>query len=124
MHKCHKMRQKRVKYVHFSGDHGHRQGQESLVKGWSFAAWDKDGNRFIDLLCSDINQCGHTTKSVVAGIKKSFYRIKMLVPGLMCISSEGDAGGGGSVQSTFDPLMIIDVLGYINDVLTRERYIY
>ena len=56
-------------------------------------------------LCSDIDQCGHSTDEVVVGIEKSFDRIKMLVPGVKCMSSEGDAGGGGSVQSTFEPLV-------------------
>ena len=43
-----------------------------MAKGWSYAAWDKDGNHFIDFLCSDIDRCGHTTESAVAGVKKSF----------------------------------------------------
>ena len=110
MHRCRRMVQQGVKYVHFAGDHGHRQGQDSVVKGWSYATWDKGGNRFIDFLCSDIDRCGHTNKSVVAGIKKSFDRIKMLIQGLMYISSEGDACGGGSVQSTFDPVVSVGVL--------------
>ena len=54
--------------------------------------------------------CGHTTECVVAGVKKSFDRIKMLVPEVKCISSEGDAGGGGSVQSMFCPLISNGVL--------------
>ena len=56
----------------------------------------------VDFLCSDIDKCGHTTAAVVQGTSIAFERIKMLVPGVMCISSEGDAGGGGSVQSTFE----------------------
>ena len=38
VYKCNRMRQQGVEYVHFSGDHGHRKGQDSLVKGWSYAA--------------------------------------------------------------------------------------
>ena len=97
VYKCHRMRQQGVEYIHFSGDHGHRKGQDSLVKGWSYAAWDKNGNRFIDFLCSDIDQCGHSSKEVVVGIKIAFQRIKMLVPLVKCVSSEGNVGGGGSV---------------------------
>ena len=104
------MRQQGVQYVHFSGDHGRIKGQDSLVKGWSYAAWDKNGNRFVDFLCSDIDKCGHSAKEVVVGIKKSFQRIKMLVPLAKCVSSEGDAGGGGYVQSTFGPLRMAEVL--------------
>ena len=94
-----------MKHIHYTGDHGHRQGQDSLVKGWSYAAYDKDGNRFVDFLCTDVDKCGHSTGEVVVGVEKSFDRIKMLVPGVKCVSSEGDAGGGGSVQATFDPLV-------------------
>ena len=78
--KCHRMRQQGVQYVHFSGDHGRIKGQDSLVKGWRYAAWDKNGNRFVDFLCSDIDKCGHSAEEVVVGIKKAFQRIKMLVP--------------------------------------------
>ena len=108
--KCFKMRQNNTKYLHYSGDHGHRKGQDSLVKGWSYASWNKHGERVIDFLCSDIDKCGHSSKEVVAGINKSFNCIQMLVPGVKCISSEGDAGGGGSVQSTFDDLIVANVL--------------
>ena len=56
----------------------------------------------VNFLCSDIDKCGHTAVEVIQGVGIAFERIKRLVPGVMCISSEGDAGGGGSVQSTFD----------------------
>ena len=56
VHRCHKMRQQRVKYLHFAGDHGHRQGQDSLVKGWSYAARNKHGERVIAFLCSDVGK--------------------------------------------------------------------
>ena len=108
--KCHRMRQQGAQYVHFSGDHGHRKGQDSLVKGWSYAAWDKNGNHFVDFLCPDIDKCGHSAKEVVVGIKKVFQRIKMLVLLVKCVSSEGGAGEGGSVQSTFGPLRMTEVL--------------
>ena len=116
--KCHKMKKNGTKYLHYSGDHGHRKGQDSLVKGWSYASWDKNGKRVIDFLCSDIDKCGHTTEEVVLGVKKAFDRIKLLVPTVMCISSEGDAGGGGSVQSTFggfiDKGILEDFARFIN----------
>ena len=97
VHRCHKMRQQSVKYLHFAGDHGHRQGQDSLVKGWSYATRNKHGERVIEFLCSDVDKCGHTSNNVVAGVKISFESIKRLVPAIVCILSEGDAGGGGSV---------------------------
>ena len=31
--KCHRMREQGVEYIHFAGDHGHRQQQDTLVKG-------------------------------------------------------------------------------------------
>ena len=53
------MVQQGVKYIHFVGDHGHRQGHDSLVKGWSYAAWDKGAIILLISYVSDINRCGH-----------------------------------------------------------------
>ena len=119
------MKKNGTKYLHYSGDHGHRKGQDSLVKGWSHASWDKNGKRVIDFLCSDIDKCGHTTEEIVLGVKKAFDRIKLLVPTVMCISSEGDAGGGGSVQSTFggfiDKGILEDFARFINCLMHALR---
>ena len=60
----------------------------------------KDGQRKI-ILCSDIDQCGHTTIKVVADINKSFERMYRLVPGLRLILLEDDAVREGSVQGAF-----------------------
>ena len=101
-----------MKHIHYASDHGHRQGQDSLVKGWSYAAFDKDGNHFVDFLCTDIDQCDRSTGEVVVGNKKTFGRIKMLVLEAMCVSSESDAGDIGSVQALFDLLASKDVFEF------------
>ena len=71
------------------------------MKGWSYAERNKDCKCVISFVRSDIDKCGHLSENVIIGVKKSFERIQRLVPGIVCISSEGDAGGGESVQSTF-----------------------
>ena len=76
------MRKNNIKYLHFFGDHGHRNGQDSLVKGWSYTSWNKNGERVIDFMCLDIDWCDHSSEEVVAGIEKSFCRIQMFVPGV------------------------------------------
>ena len=86
--------------LHLACDHGHRADQDSLVKGWSYAARNKSGDRVINFLYSDIDQAGHSSEQAVDALETSFKRIKLLVPDVKLISSEGDAGGGGAVQCT------------------------
>ena len=76
-YKCFKMKKSSTKYLHFSGDHDHRNGQDGLVKGWSYASLNKNGERVIDFMCSDIYRWGHSSKEVITVIEKSFHRIQM-----------------------------------------------
>ena len=48
--KCYQMRISGTTCLHSACDHGHRGDQDSLVKGWSYAARNKSGDRTIEFL--------------------------------------------------------------------------
>ena len=96
-----------------------------MVKGWSHTSFDKEGKPAIHFQCSDIDKAGHTTANAAAAMKKSFDQIALLVPGIKLASLEGDAGGGGSVQSTYKALVDQKVMEkstrFINYGLRHQR---
>ena len=97
-------------------DHGHRKGQDHLVKLLSYPVKrDDDGRLTINFLCLNIDSAGHTTEEASHAISedvKFFLEVLTEYTGndVKLSTLTGDAGGGASVQLLHSALKTIGIM--------------
>ena len=109
------MKEAGVENVGITTDHGHRKGQDHLVKLLSFPAKKDDGSLTINFLCLNIDSAGHSASEAshaIAGdvnfILEALSEYVGHKVGLSVIT--GDAGGGASVQNLHPALQAIGIM--------------
>ena len=84
-------------------DHGHRKGQDHLVKLLSFPERTSTGDLSIGNFCLDVDSGGHTTDDAANAIALSvtpfFAILNRFLGDVKLAVITGDAGGGASVQN-------------------------
>ncbi len=100
---CWGMRETGLSQLALTTDHGHRKGQDHLVKLLSFPERTSTGELSIGNFCLDVDSGGHTTVGAADAITLSvtpFLTILNRFLGDVKLSViTGDAGGGASVQN-------------------------
>lgn len=100
---CWEMKNAKVEQLGITTDHGHRKGQDHLVKLLSFPNLTSDGDYTIDFMCLNIDSAGHTTEEASNAIADDVSALLMILSEFLGDDVKlsvitGDAGGGASVQ--------------------------
>ena len=104
---CWEMKKAGLTQVALTTDHGHRKGQDHLVKVLSFPEMSKSGHLTIGNFCLDVDSGGHTTIDAAEAIELSMLPFLDILDrfiggdekGSVKLSAiTGDAGGGAAVQ--------------------------
>jgi hypothetical protein len=108
---CGEMKDAGVTRLGITTDHGHRKGQDHLVKLLSYPTKKDDGSLTISHLCLNVDSAGHSADEASDAIAKSvsFYTdiLKEQNDGKEVKLSviTGDSGGGASVQQLHPKLI-------------------
>ena len=108
---CGEMKDAGVTHLGITTDHGHRKGQDHLVKLLSYPSKKDNGSLTISHLCLNVDSAGHSAEEASDAIAKSvsFYTdiLKGLNGGKEVKLSviTGDSGGGASVQQLHPKLI-------------------
>ena len=99
---CWELKQAKVQQLGITTDHGHRKGQDHLVKLLSFPRRTSDDNYTIDFLCLNVDSAGHSTeeasKAILEDVSAFLDILCNFVHDVKLSVITGDAGGGASVQ--------------------------
>lgn len=98
------MKQAGVTDLGITTDHGHRKGQDHLVKLLSFPVKKDDGSLTVNFLCLNIDSAGHSALEASHAIS---HEVQFILDALSRYVGHnvnlsvitGDAGGGASVQN-------------------------
>jgi hypothetical protein len=107
---CWQLKEAGVKQLGITTDHGHRKGQDHLVKLLSFPTLTSTGEHTIDFLCLNVDSAGHTTEEASSAISTDVEELleilrQFLGPDVKLLVITGDAGGGASVQNLHPALI-------------------
>ena len=107
---CWQLKEAGVKQLGITTDHGHRKGQDHLVKLLSFPTLTSTGEHTIDFLCLNVDSAGHTTEEASSAISTDVEELleilrRFLGPDVKLSVITGDAGGGASVQNLHPALI-------------------
>lgn len=107
---CWQLKEAGVKQLGITTDHGHRKGQDHLVKLLSFPTLTSTGEHTIDFLCLNVDSAGHTTEEASSAISTDVEELleilrQFLGPDVKLSVITGDAGGGASVQNLHPALI-------------------
>ena len=111
---CWQMKEAGLTQLALTTDHGHRKGQDHLVKVLSFPEMTKSGHLTIGNFCLDVDQGGHTTIDAAEAVKLSVLPFLDILnrfvsddegSGVKLSVITGDAGGGAAVQHLHPELM-------------------
>jgi hypothetical protein len=117
---CWQMKKAGLTQLALTTDHGHRKGQDHLVKVLSYPDMTKSGHLTIGNFCLDVDQGGHTTIDAAEAIKLSVLPFLDILnrfinddegSGVKLSVITGDAGGGASVQYLHPELMKLKLMG-------------
>ena len=104
-----------MQHVGITTDHGHRKGQDHLVKLLSFPVKKDDGSRTINFLCLNIDSAGHSaleaSHAIASDVNFFLEALSEYVGHKVCLSViTGDAGGGALVQNLHPALQDIGIM--------------
>lgn len=108
---CDQINNTESKVISLTTDKGNRKNMSHLAKEAHFASKDPTtGARTISHIVLDVDECGGTSQETAEGIEWSLKPYKILIPDLTVQGITGDSGGGGSVQTIFEPLQDLKVI--------------
>ena len=121
------MKEAGVTDVGITTDHGHRKGQDHLVKLLSFPVKKDDGNLSINFLCLNIDSAGHSTAEASDAISKDMKWFLDLLSEFMGKDVKlsvitGDAGGGAAVQHLHPALQDIGIMDAVSKRLSCDLH--
>ena len=100
---CWGMKETGLSQLALTTDHGHRKGQDHLVKLLSFPERTSTGDLSIGNFCLDVDSGGHTTDNAANAIALSVMPfltiLNRFLGDVKLVAITGDAGGGASVQN-------------------------
>lgn len=107
---CWELKEAGVTQLGITTDHGHRKGQDHLVKLLSFPNLTNTGDHTIDFLCLNVDSAGHSTEDASSAIASDVSALLEILriflgPEVKLSVITGDAGGGASVQNLHPALM-------------------
>ena len=122
---CREIIQDGAKKLGLVTDHGHRKGQDHLVKLLTWAGWDKDGNPTIKTHCIDIDMGGHSGEDAAAAVKLSVGDIMGILKDSLGNDVEifvitGDSGGGAAVQKLHKALISNHTMRKVSKMLACD----
>ena len=110
-----KMKEADVESLGITTDHGHRKGQDHLVKLLSYPVKKDDGSLSVNFLCLNVDSAGHSAIEASYAISKDVTFILDILSkyvgrkvGLTVIT--GDAGGGAAVHHLHNALQNLETM--------------
>jgi hypothetical protein len=108
---CDQINKTESKVICLTTDKGNRKNMSHNAKEAHFASKDPTtGARTISHIVLDVDECGGTSQETAEAIEWSIRPYKIVIPDLTVQGITGDSGGGGSVQTIFEPLQQLNVI--------------
>jgi hypothetical protein len=100
---CWELKEANVTQLGITTDHGHRKGQDHLVKLLSFPSITSTGDLTVEFMCLNVDSGGHKTEEAASAISDDVSALLEILRTFVGHDVKlsvitGDAGGGASVQ--------------------------
>ena len=100
---CWELKEANVTQLGITTDHGHRKGQDHLVKLLSFPSITSTGDLTIEFMCLNVDSAGHKTEEASKAISDDVSALLKILctfvgDDVKLSVITGDSGGGASVQ--------------------------
>jgi hypothetical protein len=112
---CWELKEAKVTQLGITTDHGHRKGQDHLVKLLSFPSITSTGDLTIEFMCLNVDSAGHKTEEAASAISDDVSALleilrRFVGDDVKLSVITGDAGGGASVQNLHPELQKIGTM--------------